>query len=89
MKTIWKYELVTDCKNVLQIPVGGKILSLQTRREIPCIWILVDIEEAFEIRTFYFYGTGQVISGMERLTYIGTSSLQDGSLVFHLFEERN
>ncbi len=89
MKTIWKYELSIDAKNHLNIPEDGKILHLKLQNGIPCLWILVEQENLFEERKFLFYGTGMTISKIEELTYIGSVLIQDETLVFHLFEEKN
>ncbi len=41
MKTIWKYKInyvVTE----LEIPKNAEVLSVQTQKEAPYIWVLVD-----------------------------------------------
>lgn len=87
-KQIWKYRV--DIGNfTLDIPRDARILTVQTQREQPCIWVLVDTSAKIkETRFFSLYGTGHpVISEKdEKLEYIGTFQLADGSLVFHLFE---
>ncbi len=84
MKTIWKYKINPD--NNLEIPQGGIVLSVQTQEDQPCMWVLVDSFNKNELRKFKAYGTGHQLpenSGK----YIGTFQVENGSLVFHLFEE--
>lgn len=85
MKTIYKYQLdVTDVQT-LHIPKNSKILNIQTQREIPCIWALVDTNEKIEDRKIKIYGTGHEC-GPGREEYIGSFQLENGALVFHVFE---
>lgn len=80
--TIWKYELTTITK--LTMPIGSKVLSLQVKNNIPCIWALIPDEAAMtEKRIFEFFSTGHDFN--DKLgNYIGTVQLEQ--LVFHLFE---
>ncbi len=91
MKTIWKYEVPIKDSFSIQIPEGGKILSLQTQKGTPYIWILVDQSRRNEQRNFRYFGTGFPIENPidSNLLYIGSVLIQDEVLVFHLFEERN
>ena len=42
MKKIYKYRIeVTDDQNI-EMPVGAKILTVQTQNGVPCIWAMVD-----------------------------------------------
>ena len=83
--TIWKYELKTTDEQSLDLPIGGKILTVQVQYEIPCIWVLVDPREKKEKRHIKIFGTGHPIEG-GNMRYIGTYQLQKGSLVFHVVE---
>ncbi len=91
MKTIWKYEVPIKDSFFIQVPEGGKILSLQTQMGTPCLWILVDQSRRNEGRRFRYFGTGFAIENMMEtdILYIGSVLIQDDSLVFHLFEEKN
>lgn len=91
MQTIWKFPLINGGRNVIKMPPWTKILCVQVQRYTPCLWGLVtkddDINYSDEERTFVIYGTGHdhdIIGG----TYIGTFQLNDGELVFHVFEEQ-
>lgn len=85
--TIYKYPLDTKDTNILELPKGAQILTVQTQNNIPCIWALVnDKETEKESRFINTFGTGHPIDSSPR-KYIGTYQLHNGALVFHVFEE--
>jgi hypothetical protein len=87
MKEIWKYKLDPRVSTI-PMPEGAEILSVQVQRETPCVWAEVDPTHPLYVRTFEIYGTGHPIndmSGHER-KFIGTFQLNQGDLVFHVFE---
>lgn len=87
-KKVFKYELETNDFQEFKMPKDSEILSIQTQKNTPCIWALVDPEEKLEQRFFRIYGTGHDINydmGIS-MKYIGTYQLFDGSLIFHVFE---
>lgn len=88
MKTIYKYRLdMTDFQQV-SLPKGAEILCVQSQHNIPNLWALVDTEQRREMRQFEIFGTGHEVKedmGIDR-KYIGTFQLNDGNLVFHVFE---
>lgn len=89
MKSIWKYELSFTDEQDVKMPVGAKILCVQTQGSVPCIWAIVDTSKSkdqYELRKFIIHGTGHVCI-CEHHEYIGTFQLNNGSLVFHLFEK--
>jgi len=87
-KTILKYKLeVTDNQTIL-LPIGSKILTVQMQGETLCLWALVNQEEETESRFIEIFGTGHTILydfGMSR-EYISTFQMNNGELVFHVFE---
>jgi hypothetical protein len=88
-KTVYKYKLQSlGDYYTLELPVGAQILKFATQYNIPALWALVDPEAALVKRRFRVAGTGHKISSAEvdRLTYIGTCQLREGTLVWHLFE---
>ena len=90
-KTIWKFELETTDNQKLEMPVNAEILNMQTQSETLCLWALVDPAAPKETRYFEVFGTGCPLRydmGVSR-TYIGTYQLNDGALVFHVFERLN
>jgi len=82
-KTIHKHTVPVD--DVLDLPAGAEILTVQVQDDVPRLWVLVnpDYTET-EPRRICTYGTGHPIEG--DVEYIGTFQLRDGSLVFHVFE---
>lgn len=85
MKTIWKYSL-TDKINTIEMPKGAIILTVQSQKDCPCIWALVNPEKIREKRVFNIYGTGHDID-CENIEYVGTFQACEEDLIFHVFEE--
>ena len=92
MKTIWKYELKTD-NQVLQMPKGAQILTVQIQNEIPCLWVLVNPEAEHQPRAIEIFGTGHDIEEYTEpevykinRKYIGTYQLRGGAFIAHVFE---
>jgi len=88
IKQIWKFPLD---KETIEMPIYAEILTVQTQDNIACIWALVNPQNPKEQRAFEVFGTGIDINfdmGVER-KYINTFQLNDGKLVFHLFERIN
>jgi hypothetical protein len=75
-KQIWKFPINPN-KIIVEMPKDAEILTIQTQNETPCIWDLVNPENAKELRHCEW--------DIER-KYINTFQLDGGSLVFHLFE---
>lgn len=59
---IYKYELkITDGQNI-SLPIGAKILTVQTQGEKVCLWALVDPKASTEFRFFEIFGTGHAVA---------------------------
>lgn len=86
MQTIYKYTVEIEDDQVIEIPKGGVILSVQMQDGLPRIWVQVDTGNLVEDRYFAVFGTGQPIADNIHYVYIGTFQMQAGALVFHLFE---
>lgn len=85
MKTIWKYEIPMQDLFSIDVQKGAEILSLQTQRGAPNLWMLVDDAVGREKRTFCLYGTGRPVNHIDG-KYVGSFQLDYGALMFHLFE---
>lgn len=90
MITIYKYPLSAKTVNYLDLPKGAKIISTEPQRGGVNIYALVDTEqteeETFEV---LLYGTGHnVTPRIDEYTFVGTVSLHDGDLVFHIFYQK-
>jgi len=89
MFTISKYPVPIKNEFKLAIPRGSKILSFQTQRGVPILWIMENTAEiSMEKRSFRLYGTGHLINEADlNSKYIGTTQQsEDPPLVWHLFE---
>lgn len=88
IRQIWKYPLEIIEIQEICMPIDAVVLSVQTQRGVPCIWVEVDLTQALEDvrnRKFVIYGTGQpMYHGHGR--FVGTFQLYEGALVLHLYE---
>ena len=87
MLAVYKYPIILDNKIEINMPEGAKILTCQSQFGKPQLWALVNPDFPTEKRTFRMAGTGHPISDSEEsLQYIGTFQMENGALIFHLFE---
>ena len=87
--TIYKYEIERPTNDTFQldIPVAAEILTVQTQRGYPHMWVLLDPDKTVVARHFRVFQTGQPIDEpKEALKYIDTFQLEYDTLVYHLFE---
>lgn len=84
-QTIHKYSLRIDDEQVILLPKGAQILTVQIQNEQPFLWALVDPIYAEEPRKVLIRGTGHDALGLGR--YISTFQMRGGALVFHAFED--
>ena len=93
--TIYKYELEIRDLQVLKIPYGYKIISIQQQDDNICMWVIVDPackDVQVIIRCF---GTGHNLEPSFSLEYLGTVVLTNpgieseviSSSVWHFFEQ--
>jgi len=85
--TIWKFPFAVADEFQVQMPAGSQVLSVQVQNGQPCMWAKVYEDAPFVTRRFRVYGTGHGIPEALPLDFVGTFQVQDGLLVFHLFEE--
>lgn len=89
MQAIWKFELAITDINVIYMPIGAKVLHLDTQFGEPCIWALIpDTMAREEERFFRVYGTGHRHENIDSGIYIGTIKEKEDRLIWHVFEER-
>ena len=87
MKKVSKLDLELVYSQTVAVPVGAKVLCVQTQDGLPKLWIYCDKSARKELREFLIHGTGHDIDDEgNALTYIGTFQLSGGALVFHVFE---
>jgi len=85
MKKVFKYQLKFEDYIQIEVPNDYKILSASIQHGIPCIWILVDPNNISVTLNLRMAGTGHPISD-EIVRFIDTIELDNGSLIFHIFE---
>lgn len=83
---IFKYPISVTDSQAVDMPEGAQILTIQVQRNQLCIWALVDDDVPPVPREIHMRGTGHDCNGVERLRYISTFQMMEGSLVFHAFE---
>lgn len=84
--TIWKYELKVTDINRLELPKGANILCVQLQSGQPCLWVETNsLESHKEVHVIETFGTGHKLDESPR-KYIGTYQLQNGALVFHVYQ---
>lgn len=89
MRTIHKATLQVGDRQRIDLAASAKILCLQMQQHQPRLWFITDPEEPVAPRTFYVFGTGHPLpDSILELTYVGTFQLDNGALVFHVFEEK-
>lgn len=84
---IYKYSILPGGQEI-QLPKEAKVLDVQAQRGEPQMWVLLDPAAPTCARHFVALPTGRPFEVKEahRLDYIGTFQLQEGYLVYHLFE---
>jgi hypothetical protein len=97
---IFKYPLRITDPQVVVMPLGARVLSVQEQPGSGlCCWALVDTEQkASERRTFHIRGTGHPVEfgvnssdgkaplGLERgFDFVGTVQQMSVALVWHVF----
>lgn len=87
---IWKYELEIESRQVVMMPAGAEILSVQQQDDKLQMWAIVEPEAAKERRRFEVVGTGNTMpdlssEGLARL-HLATVQTCSGLLVWHVFE---
>jgi hypothetical protein len=87
MKTIHKYPLKIEDAQVVTVPKGSTLLTVETQNDIPMLYVLVDTtEKELEYKAIRLFGTGHPIDiNMTSWTYLDTVLTMGGSLVWHIF----
>lgn len=86
MRTVYKYPAHAGLFD-LTLPKGAELLCVAIQHGVPQMWALVDDEAPTEKRSFCGIGTGvEIPKQWKVLSYIGTFQLNNGYLVFHVFE---
>lgn len=87
MKVIYKYT-IDPIHLVVPMPKGAMVISAHSQHNKMCVWAIVDPEETeLEDITFVILGTGINFDMTDNLRFIDTLYLDNGYLVFHIFED--
>jgi hypothetical protein len=82
---IWKTVLkLTDVQQI-KVPAGAEILCAREQNEQICVWYRCDPRAPDVHRTLHIVGTGNG-GPSDAGRYLGTASLRQGQLIFHVFE---
>ena len=83
---IWKWTLAVKDEQIIDLPMGAKILSVQMQAGLPRLWALVNEHETLKQgRRIAIYGTGNPMPDSAG-DYIDTFQMHEGALVSHAFE---
>lgn len=87
-RAIFKWTLQLEDEQVLSVPVGTKLLSVQMQHGSPQVWgICFSPASSMKKITVFIHGTGHPITREVLGRFLGTFQMKDGTLVFHVFVE--
>ena len=93
IKTIYKYLLEVTDYQIIDLPAGAEILSVQPQpppygniQEQLCMWVQIDTQNELEPRRIRIFGTGNSMSYEHQLRFIGTVQMNNHAFVWHVFE---
>lgn len=85
-KTIYKYPLVITDRQVVELPVGARLLHVDDQFGQLHLWALVEQYAPTEPRTFRIVGTGHHFDDSARFSeHVGT--VMTPPFVWHVFTE--
>ena len=80
--SVWKYRLPIAGKQVIDIPLGARILHVGFQGGVVCLWIRVNPEAEKKPHSFFITGTGQECPA-STLEHVGTAV--SGDFVWHVW----
>lgn len=92
MRLIWKFVLRNPDANVVDMPLGARVVHADLQDGYPCIWAEVDPVADKLPRVFHIYPTG--IPVVDGDVYVGTVRVPDVSArnfayFWHIYERMN
>lgn len=84
MRRVYKYPVGPGAFKHL-MTARTDMLDVQVQDGSPQMWALVDLSAPEQWRHFVSVGTGQDIE-QRIVSHVGTFQLQEGALIFHVFE---
>ena len=90
MHRILKYQLEIKDEQKIKVPCCSKLLKLNVQKDVPCLWVLVDIDEIksnnFEYKVLVMKVTGEEFKyDSDEMEYIDSFFIDDGCFVGHVF----
>ena len=86
IRAVWKFPLEQVPAQVIEIPAGSELLSIEVQNGIPCIYALVDPKEKNKKLIWIdVVGTGDQIVIESGMRFMKTVMLHNGDAVFHIF----
>ena len=83
--TIWKQTLQPTDVQEIMIPEGAEMLSAREQLDHICVWFRCDPSRRLRPRKLAIVGTGHPAPD-SIARFLGTASLHNGELMFHVFE---
>lgn len=83
---IWKFPLQIVDRQMVDLRVGSRILSVQFQGDQLCLWATVQLHREIQPRPIYIVGTGHEFSDAPFDSFIGTVQQHGGSLVWHVWQ---
>lgn len=82
--TIWKFPIRVAARQVVRMPEGSRVLSVQRQGGSPCAWAMVNPSAPSAPVEILCFGTGHPVGPVG--AFLGTvQSEGGGELVFHFF----
>lgn len=89
-RVIFKYQLQQGITKI-ELPVQSQILCVKEQEGILMLWVIQIVLDTPQktLRTFNVFGTGEIIEGHARYSYIGTVVIKNTGFVYvwHVFED--
>lgn len=86
-RSIYKYQIRHEDEQVVMLPKGAEILSVQIQSGVLVLWAIVFTKNETEPRVIEIYGTGSSFPTIGQFERKYISTVQDNlGLVWHVFE---
>ena len=84
-----QYPLNISEVQMIRMPAGSKILSVEAHEDRPVLWAMANGKNKEENRYIYCYGTGYKFENEnDSLEYLNTIRIRNGMLILHFFERK-
>jgi len=87
-KTIWKYVLNENRKQIIEIPSKSKILCAKNQKEEAVLYVIFDSNDDPNVKRsirVFVTGTGESIDIPDEAQHVGTLLFESGYFVYHYF----